>query len=38
MATVEELLQPIPGPNPSGENIRYTPQFDKLKESRRAGG
>jgi type VI secretion system protein ImpA len=38
MATVEELLQPIPGPNPSGENVRYTPQFDKLKESRRAGG
>lgn len=35
MATLEELLSPIPGPNPSGENIRYNPAFDKLKEARR---
>ncbi|MBI3682355.1 MAG: type VI secretion system protein TssA [Acidobacteria bacterium] len=38
MASVEELLQPIPGPSPGGENIRYTQQFDKLKEARRQGG
>ncbi|HUQ95331.1 MAG TPA: type VI secretion system protein TssA [Bryobacteraceae bacterium] len=38
MATVEELLNPIPGPSPSGENVRYAPAFDKLKEARRPGG
>ncbi len=35
MATLEDLLSPIPGPNPSGEDIRYSPVFDKLKDARR---
>lgn len=35
MATLEELLSPISGPNPSGEDIRYNPVFDKLKDARR---
>jgi len=29
------LLDPIPGPNPSGENLRYAPLYDKIKEARR---
>ena len=32
----DDLLNPIPGENPSGENLRYTPVFDKIKEARRA--
>jgi len=32
----EDLLNPIPGENPSGENLRYAPVFDKIKEARRA--
>ena len=31
----DDLLNPIPGENPSGENLRYAPVFDKIKESRR---
>src|SRR5438445_278411 len=31
----EDLLQPIPGPNPGGANLRYDPLYDKLKEARR---
>ncbi len=31
----EDILQPIPGDNPCGQNLRYTPVFDKIKESRR---
>ncbi len=30
----EDLLNPIPGPNPSGENLRYKPEYDKIKEAR----
>ena len=30
-----DLLNPIPGDNPAGENLRYAPVFDKIKEARR---
>ncbi len=30
-----ELLNPIPGANPSGTNLRYDPVYDKIKEARR---
>jgi type VI secretion system protein ImpA len=32
---LEELLQPIPGENPSGEDLRYEPVYDEIKEARR---
>lgn len=32
----DDLLNPIPGENPSGANLRYAPVFDKIKEARRA--
>src|ERR1019366_3218576 len=32
----DDLLNPIPGENPSGESLRYAPVFDKIKEARRA--
>src|SRR6185295_16778079 len=31
----EDLLTPIPGDNPSGENLKYAPVYDKIKEARR---
>jgi type VI secretion system protein ImpA len=31
----DDLLNPIPGGNPSGENLRYAPVFDQIKEARR---
>ncbi|MGA2183927.1 MAG: type VI secretion system protein TssA [Bryobacteraceae bacterium] len=31
----EDLLNPIPGDNPSGANLRYAPAYDQLKEARR---
>src|SRR5256885_16134154 len=31
----EDLLQPIPGSNPAGTNLRYDPIYDKIKEARR---
>jgi type VI secretion system protein ImpA len=31
----DDLLNPIPGGNPAGENLRYAPVFDKIKEARR---
>src|SRR5882724_4843125 len=31
----DDLLNPIPGPNPSGENLKYNPVYDKIKEARR---
>src|ERR1035438_10704717 len=31
----EDLLNPIPGENPSGANLRYDPITDKIKEARR---
>jgi len=30
-----DLLEPIPGENPSGENLRYAPVYDQIKEARR---
>ena len=30
-----DLLNPIAGENPSGQNLRYAPVFDKIKETRR---
>lgn len=31
----EDLLTPIPGENPGGENLRYAGVYDKIKEARR---
>lgn len=31
----DDLLNPIPGDNPSGANLRYDPVTDKVKEARR---
>jgi len=33
---VGNLLQPIAGENPSGDNLRYEPVYDEIKEARRA--
>ncbi|HTM48381.1 MAG TPA: type VI secretion system protein TssA [Bryobacteraceae bacterium] len=30
-----DLLNPVPGPNPSGEDLRYNPIYDKIREARR---
>ncbi len=38
MPQAEEFLKPISESKPGGDNIRYTPAFDKLKEARREGG
>jgi len=35
MPLPDNLLNPIPGENPSGEDLRYTPIYDQLKEARR---
>ncbi len=32
---VEALLTPIPGENPAGESLRYTPVYDEIQEARR---
>jgi type VI secretion system protein ImpA len=31
----DDILNPIPGENPSGENLRYAPVYDQIKEARR---
>ena len=31
----DDLLNPIPGENPSGVSLRYAPVYDKIKEARR---
>jgi type VI secretion system protein ImpA len=31
----EDILEPIPGENPSGTDQRYSPSYDKIKEARR---
>jgi type VI secretion system protein ImpA len=31
----DDLLEAIPGENPSGKSLRYAPVYDKIKESRR---
>ncbi|MHC5540980.1 type VI secretion system protein TssA, partial [Singulisphaera rosea] len=33
---VEDALTPIPGDNPSGENLAYEPAYDELREARRS--
>ena len=33
---LDELLAPIPGPNPSGRSLAYEPEYDALQEARRA--
>lgn len=33
---LDELLVPIPGPNPSGENLHYTEVYDQIKEAKRS--
>lgn len=35
MAPADELLAPIPGPQPGGIDLRDDPLFDKIKEARR---
>jgi type VI secretion system protein ImpA len=35
MPLPEGLLNPIPGDNPSGKNLRYDPVYDKIREGRR---
>lgn len=35
MSSLSDLLEPIPGPNPSGEATRYTGFYDRIKEARR---
>ena len=35
MQAWDQLLQPIPGSNPAGANVRYDAVYDKLKEARR---
>jgi type VI secretion system protein ImpA len=36
VAPIEALLAPIPGENPAGEDVRYTPLYDQIREARRA--
>src|SRR6266436_4201551 len=36
MPLPEGLLNPITGENPSGQNLRYDPVYDKIREARRA--
>ena len=36
MPLPEGLLSPIPGQNPSGQDLRYDPVYDKIREARRA--
>jgi type VI secretion system protein ImpA len=35
MALPDSILRPIPGENPSGQNLRYDPIYEKVKEARR---
>jgi len=35
MPLLEDVLNPIPGENPSGKNLRYDPVYDKIREARR---
>ena len=35
MPLAGNLLDPIPGSSPSGENLYYSPLYDKIKEARR---
>lgn len=33
---IEAILTPFPGENPAGEDLRYNPIYDEIKEARRA--
>ena len=33
---IEAILTPIPGDNPAGESLRYSPVYDEIQEARRA--
>jgi type VI secretion system protein ImpA len=33
---IDAILAPIPGDNPSGEDVRYTDVYERIKEARRA--
>lgn len=33
---VDAILTPMPGDNPSGEDLRYSPLYEEIKEARRA--
>jgi type VI secretion system protein ImpA len=35
MAAIEELLEPVPGENPSGQDLRYDPIYENIREARR---
>lgn len=35
MTLRDDLLTPIPGDNPGGEDVRYKPVYDQIKEARR---
>ena len=35
MPLPDNILNPIPGENPSGEDLRYAPIYDQIKEARR---
>src|SRR5438445_12637600 len=35
MAIRVDLLNPIPGENPSGQDLRYDPVYEQIKEARR---
>jgi type VI secretion system protein ImpA len=35
MSLRDNILDPIPGENPSGADLRYAPLYDKIKEARR---
>jgi type VI secretion system protein ImpA len=32
---IDAILAPIPGDNPAGEDLRYSPTYDEIKEARR---
>ncbi|HHO75381.1 MAG TPA: type VI secretion system protein TssA [Deltaproteobacteria bacterium] len=36
MIDADTILAPVPGENPAGEDLRYTPVYDEIKEARRA--
>ena len=36
MIDIDTILTPIPGDNPAGENLRYTPTYDEIIEAKRA--
>ncbi|OEU84301.1 MAG: hypothetical protein BA865_00695 [Desulfobacterales bacterium S5133MH4] len=36
MIDIGTILTPVPGDNPAGEDLRYSPIYDEIKEARRA--